>query len=112
MVKLSDAGLASKISQMMTAYQEILIKKKQSGRTEDQSIVPTVTITFEELRKLTNRTRIRTAFIEKLTGLLEDDGMEVELEHEALIVTKPAEDLEIEFDSLKQLQHAVDAVEA
>lgn len=102
-MKLSDNQLVSKISENLTDYQNVLIAKALTGRTEEQGITPSVTLTLDELRKITSRSRIRTAFLDKLVGLLEDEGLEVETYADCIVVTKPAEDLETEFESFREM---------
>ncbi len=106
-MRYTDTQLVEVVSSNLTSYQEILIENAASGRAEEQDIIPSLTLTFAEIRKLTHRTRIRNALITKLIGWLEDEGLEVEWEDEQLVITKPAEDLDTEFDSLKDLIKAV-----
>jgi hypothetical protein len=109
-MRYTDTQLVQAVSTGLAEFQEILIAKVQSGRTENQSIVPTVSLTFTEIRKMTHRTRIRNALIDKLVGWLEDEGLEVEQEDDQLVITKPAEYLDVEFGSLRLLQNAVRSV--
>lgn len=106
-MRYTDTQLVQVVSSSLTSYQEILIENAASGRAEDQDIVPSLTLTFAEIRKLTQRSRIRNALITKLIGWFEDEGLEVEWEDEQLVITKPADDLNTEFDSLKDLIRAV-----
>lgn len=106
MPKMSDANLAKIITDALCAMQDKLIELRATGRTQDQCIAPTVSLGYPELRKLTNRSRIRMAFINSLTEYLEDEGMIVEHSGvtEELIVTKPADDVVTDYNSLKELQ--------
>lgn len=113
MTKISDPALASMIAETLTKLQEHLIKLRQSGRTEDQSIVPSVDISHKELRKLTGRVKIKTAFITNLMGLLEDEGLDVDYDPgvEMLTITKPAEDVDVDYPSFRDLSAMVRALE-
>lgn len=106
MTRISDNDFAQIIINALTEMQERLIERRASGRCEDQSIIPTVNITDKEMRKLSGRTRIKSAFITNLTWLLEDGGLEVDYDHDTgtMSVTKPAEDIDVDFDSLRDLQ--------
>lgn len=108
--KISDTQLVNDIAQNLTAYQDILVKRKISGRTEDQSIIPSVTLSYQEMRKKTHRRKIYTSFLVKIQGLFEDWGMEVEHVHNALIITKPADDLDTEFENSNDLARVVDEI--
>ena len=105
MPKLSNTALVARISEALTELQTHLIERKQSGRTEDQCVVATVHIDHEELRKLTGRQRIKSAFIDALISRLEDEGLVVDYSDisETLSITRNAEDLEGEYDSLREL---------
>lgn len=110
-MRYTDAKLVETISESLSKYQKKLIELVNSGQSEEQSIVPTVTLTFAEIRKLTHRTKIRTALIDKLVGLLTDEGLEVEVEPDQLVITMPPEDLPTEFESVKELLRAVKEIE-
>lgn len=114
MPKITDSALAAKIAATLTKLQEHLIALRQSGRTECQSIVPSVDISHTELRRLTGRIKIKTAFITNLIGLLEDEGLEVDYDAavEILTITKPAEDIGVEYPSFRDLSAMVTALES
>lgn len=104
-MKLSDAQLAKNIAADLTDYQAMLVTIKETHTDENQSIIPTVTLGYDEIRKLTHRTKIRASLVKKLVGLLEDEGLEVECEDAALIISKPAEDMPTEFGSWRELSN-------
>lgn len=106
-MRYTDSQLVESVSKNLTEYQEMLIANALSGRAEEQSVIPTLYLTFTEIRKLTHRTRIRQALILKLVGLLEDEGLEVEEEGDQLVITKPAADMDVDFGSLRLLENAV-----
>ena len=112
MTRINDYDFAQIIITTLREMQELLIKRRSNGRCEGQSIVPTVNITDRELRKLSGRTRIKSAFITNLIAYLEDEDMEVEHDHESgmLTVTCPAEDIIPEFNSLKALKAQIDVL--
>lgn len=113
MTKISDPVLASMIAETLSRLQDHLIKIRQSGRAENQSIVPSVDISHKELRNLTGRVKIKTAFITNLMGLLEDEGLDVDYDPnvEVLTVTKPADDVDVDYSSFRELSAAVRALE-
>ena len=114
MPKITDAQLASLISEALTKLQEHLIDLKRSGRTENQSIVPTVDIDHKELRRLTGRVKIKMAFVHNLIPLLEDEGLEADYDTDAAIlsITKPSEDVEVDYTSFRDLQAMVSHLES
>lgn len=103
MPKISDATLVQQIHSALSDIQDRAVQLKLSGRTEDQSVAPTVFVSYQELRHLTGRTKIKVAFINNLTALLLDAGLEVEEGHDELTITLPAADIDTDFDSLRVL---------
>lgn len=100
----TDQQLIDTIAENLNAYQDILIERVRLGRTQDQEIEPTLLLSFSELKQLTGRSRGRQAFFETIVDGLIKQGLEaVYIDGEGISVTKRAERLEIEFDSLKKL---------
>lgn len=110
MSRLSDAKLARHIAKYLAHLQELLIESRDSGRTQDQSIIPQVSIDHDELRELTGRTRIKVAFIRNLVDCLENEELDVlyNSENEVLHVRKPPEQLENTYTSFRSLKAKVD----
>lgn len=96
----SDTALIDLIIQSLTDYQERLIKRVATGRTQDQDIEPTLVLDIEELKALTGRKRGRQAFIEAFIEELESNDLTVErLKHNRFAITKPADNLPTYFES-------------
>ena len=107
----SDNVLIDLIAEKLTQYQEILIAQVASGRTQDQSIEPTMILSVDELKTLTGRRRGRQTFIEAFIEGLEEKGLSVErLKHNRFAVTKPADNLPTEFDSFEEFSELFDDV--
>jgi len=107
----SDNVLIDLIAEKLSQYQEILISRVASGRTQDQSIEPTMILSIDELKTLTGRRRGRQAFIEAFIEGLEEKGLSVErLKHNRFAVTKPADNLPTEFDSFEEFSELYDEV--
>lgn len=101
---------AHDVAKTLIEYQEVLIAVRDSGRTEDQSIEPVLTLSFKDIRKHLRRERFhQDTLIPALVERLEGWGLVIEERDTCLVITKPAEDLEVEFTSLKTMRQARDA---
>jgi len=111
-MRYTDKQLIAAIADNLSAYQEVLVEHANSGNTYDQEIEPTLRLTLDQLKKLTGRSRCRQAFIDAIIDGLFDAGLEAHyIDGEGISITKRAERLEVEFDSLNDLLQTVKKVE-
>lgn len=105
MTKLTDNQLVETISTNLTKVQDRAIKLVQQGRSNSQSLEPTISLTHAQIKKLTGRSRIRSGFVSNFIELLQNEWLEVRWseEGEVIHITKPAECVETQFESLSDL---------
>ncbi len=111
-MRYTDKQLIAAIADNLNAYQDILIEHAKAGRANDQEIEPTLLLSLDELKTLTGRSRCRQAFIDAIVEGLTEEGLDaVFIEGEGISITKRAERLAVEFDSLNGLLKMVRRVE-
>lgn len=105
MIKMTDAQLIESVSDNLTHIQQMAVELRRSGYATKQTITPTVHITHANLRRLTNRKRIRGAFVSALIESFIEEGLEVDYdeENEVISVTKPEEFINVVFTSVEDL---------
>lgn len=112
MSNVHEETLARKINEQLTIIQEYAITVRQSGRAQEQCIEPTVTIDGSELCRISGRQRLKTAFLRALEEALMDEGLDVFVDSSrTFTITKPADDVETEFESFRDLKNFVSKLE-
>lgn len=108
-----ETTFAKEVNEKLQQLQDKLFELRASGRTEDQSVSPSLIISFEEIKELTGRKRLKGAVIENFTRKLRRYGNEVSILKDlgAIEIVKPAKDLKSHNDSYKDLCRQLSAIE-
>lgn len=109
MSKTPAKELAHGVDVMLTFLQEHLIAQRTMVCSLQQSIEPSVTISYKEVRSMTDRRRITNAFVGKFIRALERLELTVEHRphHATFVITKPFEIMQHEFECFADLVEAI-----